>query len=234
MSCESILKALDLVRSQREDASRSWGASFCPYILRNILISFAVLIPCLLSAPVYAHKVNMFAYVEANKVMMEGYFSDGKKPINCEVVVTDTDEKVLVKGVTDHDGKFSFVIPELTNLHIVLNAGMGHRAEYVISQSELSGGGSVAAPSTTNQQDIQTSSTEESPISSSFNESSLRRAVIEANLPLLRSIEELKESAKFSNIIGGVGFIFGIVGVLFYIKARKMLDKSGTRNPAGK
>jgi nickel transport protein len=183
----------------------------------------------------------MFAYVEGNKVMMEGYFADGNKPMNCEVIVTDPNKKVLLKGLTDNEGKFSFDIPQITDLRIALIAGMGHRAEFVIPSSELTGVKPVGAATSTTQENIQ--STDVEPIettsedissSSNINESSLRKAIAEANLPLMRAIEELKEGAKFSNIIGGIGFIFGIVGIFSYLKARKMLGHVNAQSPAAK
>ena len=203
-----------------------------------------VLFLILISNPVYAHKVNMFAYVEGNKVFMEGYFADGNKPVNCEVVVTNPAKKVLVKGLTDQEGRFSFDVPEITDLRIALNAGMGHRAEFVVSRSELTGVSPAAGQQTT---PIVSKSAEVEPpafpeqvedgtaaASGIVSEAVIRKAVADANLPLLRAIDELKERANFGNIVGGIGFIFGIVGIFFYAKARKMLSESGGRAPTVK
>jgi hypothetical protein len=46
-------------------------------------------------------------------------------------------------------------------------------------------------------------------------------AVGQAIRPLMREVSEMKERRGFSDIVGGIGFIFGIVGVFFYLKARK-------------
>src|SRR3989304_9531554 len=92
----------------------------------------------------YAHKVQMFAYPEGDTVFVEGYFADGKKPKKSEVMVYDTEGKVLFNGVTDDEGKLSFKIPRKTDLRITLNAGMGHKAEYTLPASELGGAGKGA------------------------------------------------------------------------------------------
>jgi nickel transport protein len=201
---------------------------------------FFLLLLMLTTVPAYAHKVNMFAYVEGNKVMMEGYFSDGNKPMNCEVTVTNPNGKMLLKGLTDKEGKFSFNIPEITDLHVVLNAGMGHRAQYVISRAELTG----AQPNTGGDQASSTSKPEEaaanaketsdtSTASTNLDEAMVRKAVTDAIVPLMRTVDQMRESANFSNIVGGIGFIFGIVGVFFYIKARQILAKSSSQPSAG-
>lgn len=210
-------------------------------IQRHVHLAAYLLLLMFCSIPAYAHKVNMFAYVEGNKVLMEGYFADGNKPVNCEVVVTNPGKKVLVKGLTDHEGKFSFTIPEVTDLRIALNAGMGHRAEYVITRDELAGvspaaaAQSVHAVSESTESDAGTPEESQNGVAATggIGEAAIRKAVAEANAPLLRAIDELKERANFSNIVGGIGFIFGIVGVFFYMKARKILAVSGTRSAAG-
>jgi nickel transport protein len=241
MLYEALSAPENLEKANSKDASPRRGASFLLSIPRVSLIWAGLAVLLLVSSPVLAHKVNMFAYVEGKKVMMEGYFADGNKPMNCEVIVTNPDKKVLVKGLTDNEGKFSFDIPEITDLKIALIAGMGHRAEYVISRGELTGVTQVSAAATaspdTNQAAEAESTAESSDadsVSSNINEAMLRKAVAEANRPLLRAIEELKEGASFSNIIGGIGFIFGIVGIFFYTKARKLLGQSSAQSIARK
>ena len=49
----------------------------------------------------------------------------------------------------------------------------------------------------------------------------VRSAVAQANRPLAREIAELKNKARMSDIIGGVGFIVGLLGLYGYLKARK-------------
>lgn len=218
-----------------EGAPRFWGALFSAFEFRFLLLLAGVIALSLASSHAYAHKVNMFAYVEGNKVMMEGYFADGNKPMNCDVIVTDPDKNVLIKGLTDREGKFSFDIPKITDLRIVLNAGMGHRAEFVISRDELTGVSPAAESGTEGDagtvESDETAGTDASSDVSSLSsgvsnasEAAIRKAVAEANVPLMRAIEELKEGVNFANIVGGIGFIFGIVGILFYVKARKTLD----------
>jgi nickel transport protein len=183
------------------------------------------------SVPAYAHKVNMFGYIEGNKVLIEGFFSDGNKPMNCDVIVSDSKGTELVKGKTDKNGKFSFDIPAITDLHVVLNAGMGHRATYNISREELQGSSSDGIPSAHAAQlssavAESTSETESSGASSNIDPATLRIEITRANAPVIRAMEELKDSVSFSNIVGGIGFIVGILGGSFYILARKKFKQS--------
>ena len=189
----------------------------------------------------YAHKVQMFAYPEGDTVFVEGYFADGKKPKKSEVMVYDTEGKVLFNGVTDDEGKLSFKIPRKTDLRITLNAGMGHKAEYTLPASELGGAGKVAGNNpplppfskggdkmaAADQEALsekgqvnQVSQLDEAQIQAIV-EKAVEKAVGEAIKPLVRSFTEMTQKNSLTTIIGGIGYILGLMGIAFYFKSRK-------------
>lgn len=88
---------------------------------------------------VHAHKVYVFALVEGDLILTESYFRNERKVKDGVIRVYDPSGKQLLKGKTDEKGAFSFKIPQETDLRIVLEASMGHRAEYVIKADELTG-----------------------------------------------------------------------------------------------
>jgi nickel transport protein len=49
----------------------------------------------------------------------------------------------------------------------------------------------------------------------------IKRAVAEANRPLARELSALKNKVYTSDIIGGIGFIVGFLGLYAFLKARK-------------
>lgn len=188
------------------------------------LLSFLVL---LLSSvlPAHAHKVNLFAYAEGNKVVVEGFFSDGKVAEKAQIQVFSPTGDRLVQGQADDEGVFVFETPaEVSDLRISLYAGMGHRAEFTLPADEIrgalataAGGGEAggAAPAVA--------------ADSAAVEAMVRQAVGEAMLPLVRNLSELNERRTASDIIGGVGFIIGIIGVFFYLRARSLQGRSAPR-----
>ena len=106
---------------------------------RTISVFFIVALFAIFHATTaFAHKVNIFAYVDDGKVFTESYFANGGACVNSEITVFDGEGRELLTGTTDDKGLFSFDAPEQTDLKIVLNAGMGHRAEYSLSKSEFS------------------------------------------------------------------------------------------------
>ena len=102
--------------------------------IRSMLLC---LLPLLTAVPVWAHKVTVFAYVEGDKVFTESYFPDGKKVEGGTVQVLDAKGVPLVQGTTDSQGQFVFPLPKKGNLTIVLDAGMGHKNSYLLSESEM-------------------------------------------------------------------------------------------------
>lgn len=114
---------------------------------RNRLLHAIVtaLVVLLLSMPAFAHKVNIFAWVEGDTVHTESYFPDGRVVQKGTVSVYDSEDSLLLKGVTDEEGLFSFPVPKGDDLTIVLDASMGHRATYRLSAEELGGKETAAA-----------------------------------------------------------------------------------------
>ena len=85
----------------------------------------------------FAHKVNIFAWVENGTINTESYFPDGKVVQNGSISVFDSNENLLLTGKTDSEGMFSFPVPKGDDLTIILDASMGHRATFTITQEEL-------------------------------------------------------------------------------------------------
>ena len=103
-------------------------------------ISVALLIMFLSTGTALAHKVNIFAYVDSGKIYTESYFVDGKPVREGKVLVYDSQENLLLEGTTNKDGLFSFEIPKVDDLMIVIDASMGHRNRFKLSKAEVEAG----------------------------------------------------------------------------------------------
>jgi hypothetical protein len=64
---------------------------------------------------------------DGGKVTCEGGFSDGTSATGVRVRVLDKDDKVLLEGKIDADGRFTFAKPK-ADFHVVFDAGAGHSA----------------------------------------------------------------------------------------------------------
>jgi len=170
---------------------------------------------------VFAHKVNIFAYVEGDTVYTESYFSDGKKVDGGKVEVYDSQGNKLLEGETDKDGQFNFKLPKKDDLKIVLIATMGHRASYTLSKDEL--------PDIAMMPGLKKSGFEEESKVKGSTQVDLDQVkeVIDSCLdeklkPVMRELAKMQQKKiSFAEVIGGIGYIFGITGIIFYFVGKK-------------
>ena len=186
-----------------------------------LILIFIFLIIIMMDVSVFAHKVNVFAFVEGDKVYTESYFNDGKKCIDSKIEVFDNQGNKLLEGLTDEEGAFSFEIPPGDgDLKIVLTASMGHRAEYIISADEL--GDTVGSIKEEPEELVSVISPETSSVDLKEIQSIIEDALDEKLKPIMREIKKSQED-KISptEIIGGIGYIIGIFGIVAYFLSRK-------------
>ena len=192
-----------------------------------LILIFIFLIIIMINISAFAHKVNIFAYVEGEKIYTESYFNDGKKCVDSKIEVFDNRENKLLEGLTDEEGMFSFEIPPEDaidgDLRIVLVASMGHRAEYIIRTDEL---GKVAELI---EEKIEEPVSAVSPEVSSFDLKEIQLLIenaLDEKLELImREMREIKKSQEdkisLTDIVGGIGYIIGIFGIIAYFLSRK-------------
>jgi nickel transport protein len=237
------------------------GWKYCPDRLGKALATLiaALLGIVLLHVPAGAHKVNVFAYVEGDRVLVEGYFSKDSKAQDCDVFVFDEQGKKLNQGKTDGKGVYSFRLADLPaftgSLKIVLEAGMGHKAEYTLDAGETPAVVKTDAQpqeqvKDTNSQDrgkdaqpqdqakdtkpeqAVATSTVPSVSGNVINQAALTAALetlLDQKLaPVTRALgkqEKLLLEEKFggprmTDIIGGIGWIVGMVGLAAFFWGR--------------
>jgi nickel transport protein len=205
-------------------------------IYKSIVMGLLLIFMGIISTDASAHKVNVFAYVEGDQIYIQGYFSDGHKAKNSDVTVYGGDGQELMKGQTDEEGVITFPIQGKQSLRIVLNAGQGHQASYLVPVEEITGTGvlpnSEVSPSGVNQS-LPPNEVLVKDDSNSFSvsEAMVRKAVAQGVLPLAREISEMKERRGFSDIVGGIGLIVGLLGIFAYVKARQETRKGRELDP---
>lgn len=190
----------------------------------------------LLAPSAFAHKFIMSTWVEDDSVFIEAGFSDGSSAKQAEIVVFDnaSGEKLL-DGKTNNTGEFSFKIPKNTELKIKGNAGMGHQGEEIIPQEDVAdafpdAGSPVAQENA--EQAASDSTAESAPTSGDVSGVSkeeigkiVEKAVDKKLRPLIRQLAtmENREKPSIKDILGGVGYIIGLMGMGAYFNYRRKL-----------
>jgi nickel transport protein len=196
------------------------------------IILFAAALTLLFYGRALAHNVTVFAWVEGDTVHVESKFSGGRRPMDAPVEVYDGDGRLLLRGVTNENGEYSFKVPQKTALKVVVLAGMGHRGEWSIPVSDL---GSVDG--ITGSQAAQTGSPPATGITQpaamvgsgsagNLTTTELKKAVeeaLEAQLkPVMNLLVETRPSGPtITDVLGGIGYIFGLIGVAAYFSSRR-------------
>ncbi|MGC8658164.1 MAG: hypothetical protein ACP5U1_03735 [Desulfomonilaceae bacterium] len=88
-----------------------------------------------------AHKINVFAIVEKDSLVVEGYFPGNAKAQDSPVEVYDSSGAKVAAGRTDTQGvckiNLAQIKPIKGDLKVVIATGDGHRAEYTVKAAEI-------------------------------------------------------------------------------------------------
>ena len=166
--------------------------------------------------PAIAHRVMIFAWEEGGIIHTKSKFSGGKTVKEGKIIVSDLLGNQVLEGKTDNEGGFSFKAPEKAGLKIVLQAGMGHRAEWTMSGEESRESISKREPQPVSGAGL----------SADEIQSAIERAIDKKLKPVIRMLlEERESSPSIRDILGGIGYILGLVGIGSYFHyRRKMKD----------
>lgn len=196
----------------------SFIAKTMPRILCAPLIAFFVL-TLFVASPASAHKINVFAFHEGERVTGEVYFSDGVPAKGCPVRLLSADDEVLQECRTDDIGGFSLSLPreeKRETVKVVVEDGMGHRTETTLRFS--SGEKAITAS------ESEAAGTAQSNLPAGELEALMREVVRREVSPLREEVVRLNEKMShpgFSEIVGGVGYIVGLVGIILWKGNRK-------------
>jgi nickel transport protein len=186
-----------------------------------------------------AHGVSVFAWVDGDTIHVESKFSGGRRPKDAPIEVLDGNGNLLLTGRTNDQGEFSFKVPQKTEMKIVLEAGMGHKAEWTIPLSELQDAPaapppapaeakmSETEPSATPAEKAASADTSPPAAAASGLSAADLQAAIEAALdkklkPVMKMLAESRQTgASLEDIIGGLGYILGLVGLATFIQYRR-------------
>ena len=180
-----------------------------------------------------AHKVTVFAWVDGKTVYTESKFSGGKRVKEGEIRVYDENKALLLKGVTNDQGEFSFPLPKTPPLVVELNAGMGHLARWTLTPEDVEGGEAQSGEDDAGKKgDVSTVSdvpdphpdlqAEKNKELSAMIEQSVEQAVDKKLKPMMKLLVDMHEQkTSFSDVFGGIGYILGLVGLVAYFKAKR-------------
>ena len=179
-----------------------------------------------------AHRVNVFAWVDGDTVFVECKYPDGTKVHEGVIRVLDSAGKELLNGKTNDKGEFSFKVPKQDDLTIVLEAGMGHRGDWPLSRQDLAPAGEAPKPGPAAAPQASPKNEAPSPAAAEFAagpaspppagiDQAIEKALDKKLAPVMKILAEMHEQkVRLTDVLGGIGYIIGLVGVAAYFKRK--------------
>ncbi len=214
-----VVGFLQRVRPESLDGALSKAAA---------LLMVAV-VACALPYPAWAHRVNVFAWYTGKEIQGEAYFSGGRRPQKAEVQLIGAKGEVVTSTVTDDKGRFRFPEPPPGRYQVRLNAGLGHMAEATVDvpgeKAPSPTGrrpvvGSVA-PTPASGQKVGRAGQDGLEAGRCITQEQLDAALDLRLKPVeneLRRLAEAQSSITFHDVVAGLGYIVGLMGLALYLK----------------
>jgi nickel transport protein len=206
-----------------------------------VLVFLAILMVLASAPPAWAHRVLVFAYVEGNNLFVESKLVPDTPVKEGKVIISDKQSgQVLASGQTDTQGKFSCPLPpeaaaKRADLLIVVEAGMGHKGEWLLKADKYLPAGAAptasgaptppptpaAAPAAT-----AGTATPAGPAAQAVAVQDLEAAVARVMARELAPVKEMLAEltvhrTSLTDILGGLGYILGIFGLWAYFLSKK-------------
>jgi len=158
------------------------------------------------SLPAFGHGIEVFAVAEGSLIRGTASFDDKKPLKNHAVAVWDTDGQPVAEVMTDELGKFTFQNTANQTVRFSVTTIDGHKASYTLIHS------SHAPDFASELGNLGTSETDSN---------DLEKYLAHEFATIREDIHRLETTNRFHDVVGGIGYILGILGIIALIKSRK-------------
>lgn len=177
-----------------------------------------------------AHSINVFAYVENGAIHGEVFARGGTPIAGATITAHDPGGAKLGETKTDAEGKFSLAATKRCAWRLVADAGEGHQAEYTVPSDELPAdlpGGEDEPSEPARAEASLPSAPPEAAEETGDGRVAGQLAGLERQLiALRRDLEQLRHRLRFQDIVGGIGYILGLMGLAYYFRGAGRRDRN--------
>lgn len=195
--------------------------------MRSCLYVGALALLMMLSQHSLAHKIIFDVFTSAGVIEGELGFSSGEMAVDQTIQVLDAVGNTVGQATTDNDGFFVYTPTQATGLVFKADLGAGHVAKVNLSAQEVAEAMGVIVANGKSQsakKEVQVVGVEVAAVNNPLLGNEL--AKLSADIKQLRKeIKAYKEKNDLQTILGGIGYIFGLFGLAFYLAARRKLGQ---------
>ena len=171
--------------------------------------AFLGLLLCFIAPLASAHALHIFALTDGQHLLGRAYFGENLPAVREEVMLYGEQAQLIAKTQTDDTGRFVFELPKRQDYNVIIEGMEGHRAEYHLAAQEIP---ENAAPNL--------------PADSAELQTLMSKAVRQEIQPLREQLDRYALRIYWHDVLGGIGYIFGLAGLVFYFQARRLEGKS--------
>lgn len=180
----------------------------------------------LMTGQAFAHKVVSSGWTDGADIEGEVGFSNGDMAKEGTVVeVFDANDTKIGETVVKEDGLFRFTPTQAVAHTFVANLGAGHVARFTMEADELPQIGAAKATPSASTTTVDAPQGQATSQAQNLQTTDLQRMIAKTVRqevqPLRKEIASYKEKNNMQSILGGIGYIFGLTGIVFYIMARR-------------
>lgn len=169
---------------------------------------FLGLLLCLIAPLASAHALHIFALTDGQHLLGRAYFGENLPAVREEVMLYGEQAELIAKTQTDDTGRFVFELPKRQDYNVIIEGMEGHRAEYHLAAQEIP---ENAAPNL--------------PADSMELQTLISKAVRQEIQPLREQLDRYALRIYWHDVLGGIGYIFGLAGFVFYFQTRRLQGK---------
>ena len=186
----------------------------------------------------HAHKVKMFATAEGDVITGYVYYTTGGKPKQATILIEDQRGNRLGDVLADDNGQFIFTAKTRQDYVFILELADGHRATFTVAADELPESLPTAEGEQPRNQEnnhsekkleaaaaSETTPVGEEHLALQCSPEEIGKIVDKAvgkQVRLLREqLEQYEEKIRLHDILGGIGYIVGLMGLGYFLSARK-------------
>lgn len=179
--------------------------------------------------PAAAHRLKLFATVEAGDIDGYAFFVGGGRPEGVDFIVKDGTGREVHRGKTDGEGRFHWRPERAGDYDITVDAGDGHWTEGKIAMDRFGPSAESAAPvaastapATSIGVAIEPGVATADPVAlQRMIEASVDRAVERQIRPLIEAQVAAEGRVRLNDVMGGIGMIVGLAGMALWVRARR-------------
>lgn len=176
----------------------------------------------LITTETFAHGLYLFANLQQDHIDGRAYYADQTPASHERVFLYDKEGNSLQKTVTNENGAFRFNIDKPQNFKVVVQAEEGHRAETQITIIEKP---KITPLEQQLQQAIEGKFQYSNHSSSECKTEMLEKnlvTVLQQEMQILREqLNHYENKVRWHDVLGGLGYIFGLAGFFMYLAIRR-------------